>query len=593
MIKSKILLDLLLPKIVEVSGHKGVNILKEKSYTIKLEEMIKKFISDYEDTEIDCGSFQKFIEDDSSINKIINHFNNINTIERNSDKKFVCHISDEAFEFINEEKNIIGNPRINNKVILKKYFNDLISIINRLISDSIGLENRQITNLVMRNNDNNIEIYEDTVEMSEGRIIAKMEELLSKYQVRDIELQEGALIDNQLIKTLTNNDITFDSETKIIIDSNEGDLKGEFIVKYNNFLSCFNSVNEMLDYLHFTQKTIELEPIELRTMVGDKIVQEWKTSEKYDGEVYHLRFTSYGEMKIIEKRLKENIDQEQSKIKLILYPQKIDEYLKIDLENEEFDTILPSIILKIEERQVLADNHAIIILSNKGQEDSYVYIEFIFEINNGIIINTKTNIKSMKKHKALYNLKWLMFMINLKKSKQIYARRVEDSTIAFEANIQTIEGLEYIEKDIQLMKTILYIEKKFNIEFDLPDIIDNDEAKTIFSLVEIIKFGKIKFNISSIEFNFEEDVTLEKINKNDKMMIHFTSDDKYRILNKEIDLGEQLILLPKITVEKVLENKLTIQSPEESKNLVIYKRYYGDYNIEEIFKKENIGIFEN
>ena len=213
----------------------------------------------------------------------------------------------------------------------------------------------------------------------------------------------------------------------------------------------------------------------------------------------------------------------------------------------------------------------------------------IIEMKDGTIISTKINIKPMKKNKVIYNLKCSMFMKKLEQSTKLYARKVEDNSIAFEAYINTQRDKKYIQKDIELMKTIMFIEKELNVEFDLPNRIKNVEIDDIFTLLEIIKSGKVKFPVSSLTFTFDENTTLDKLSKNDKLMLHFTSNDKYEIFNKEIDLGEQLIVLPKVIVKDLQKNKLTIESLECSNNLRIYKKYYADHNIEDNFEKEDNG----
>jgi len=599
MLKEKLLLDMMIPKLIENLTEKGVNVAKEKIYINKLKESIREFNTNFDNTELDCGSFQRFIEDEKNLEKIFNHLNNVDTIERISDKEFVHNISNEAFEFVNREKHRIGHPSIEDKAVFEEYFNDLIAIIDNFIFSQLKLEGKQITNLIIGNAKSNTQTIIQNADMRTNQVLSELGEikelLLTQSDTtrksNNIELSEGVIANNKLMQSLTDSDIAFDSETKIILDSNEGDVKGEFIVKYNDFLANFNSVNGMLNYLYFTRKTIELEPVEFRTMVGDKIIQEWKTDEKYDGKVVKLEFTSYGEMLIIEQRLKETMNQIDCKSKLILCPQDIDEYLKVDLENEDFDTILSNIIFKIQERRILDNNHIVAILSNKGQEDSYIYVELVIEMKDGTIISTKINIKPMKKNKVIYNLKCSMLMKKLEQSTKLYVRKVEDNSIAFEAYIKTQRDKKYIQKDIELMKTIMFIEKELNVEFDLPNRIKNVEIDDIFTLLEIIKSGKVKFPVSSLTFTFDENTTLDKLSKNDKLMFHFTSNDKYEIFNKEIDLGEQLIVLPKVIVKDLQKNKLTIESLEGSNNLIIYKKYYGDHNIEEIFEKEDIGRF--
>lgn len=85
------------------------------------------------------------------------------------------------------------------------------------------------------------------------------------------------------------------------------------------------------------------------------------------------------------------------------------------------------------------------ILSNKGQEDSYIYVELVIEMKDRIIISTK-----------------------------VYARRAENNPIAFEA----------------------YINRQNRIK--------NVEIDDIFTLLEIIESGKVKFLVSSLTFTLKK-----------------------------------------------------------------------------------------
>lgn len=75
-------------------------------------------------------------------------------------------------------------------------------------------------------------------------------------------------------------------------------------------------------------------------------------------------------------------------------------------------------------------------------------------------------------------------------------------------------------------------------------------------------------------------------------LMSFTSNENYEIFNTRIDLGEQLYLLPRVKIIDMQDKEITVETERDSTNLVIYKKYYGEYSLEEITRKENIGKFQ-
>lgn len=571
------MLEVLLSKIVDIFTEKGYEKAKEMFNSFAFKRKINELNEKYSHTELNSDRFKKFITDNNCVSEIINQITKINMV---SDNEFISNLSNQAFNFVNKERKKEGLPHLTDKMIFVDYFTELMNLVYDLKLQQLKFEDKMTINTILKAINDNVErIKMDLPNIIMGKMANIFDNKLNELYLK---LEEGN--NANILQSFISNNLALNIDTKIILDSIEKNIKGEFKVKYDELIANFSSIEEMLNYLNFTQKPIELEPIELRIMIEDKTIYKWKANEKYSGKTITFKFTSYGEVAIISRKLGNNFDHTSDKFKLILYPQEIDQYLKINLENEDFETLLQNIILKVEKREIINDNNFLITISNKDQKDSYINIKFIFEIKNGIIEKTTINTSPYKENDALYILKWLNFMKNMAKSKRLYARAVKDNSILFEAYVQDQHNIREIQNSINLVKDILFIERKLNIKFDFPKEFKEDDINDIYILKKIIEMGKIKFNVSS--FKLELDINPNQIKEDDEFLIYFTTNDKFRIFNKEIDLGEQINILPKVKIKYSEDNKLVFYPLESFHNLRIYKKYYGDYSIEKILEKE-------
>lgn len=403
----------------------------------------------------------------------------------------------------------------------------------------------------------------------------------------NMETQENSFFSTDIKEMLKENCIDIVEQNITSIFNEDGKVKGELIVKYDDFLSKFRNFQQLLNYSYYTQTVIELEPIAFKLYLEGILIKEIIYDKEYTGKVAKINFASYGEVRVITEKFKANEEADKVVSKFVIHPpQRIENAFKVNIESEDFDTILPNIDLKVENRKFIAENHLIATLSNVGQKDSNIYIKFDVEIRQNKVLNTNIQIQPMDKKSALDNLKWLKTIKFLKSVKKILARDCEDKRILFEGNINLNNGGENIEEHIDLLKKILFIEKEFGVTFDISNEIDYETIKDIENLINILKTGKIEMPDFILTINFEANSKYDKLKENEIYMFQLSTSDKYKIFNKELDLGDQVILLEKVKLKNINEDGLTLETQKESKKIRIYKRYYGDYSLQQIKERE-------
>lgn len=465
--------------------------------------------------------------------------------------------------------------------------------LNRLLTEKEHiLESKQL----ICNVENIKEEMVSKYEFKEGnkQILHQMSEMMKLMQINDMDTinsKKNTLFPNHIKELLIENSLDISEKSITSIINSDGKISGELIVKYNDFLSSFKNFQDMLNYSYYTQMVIELEPISFKLKLEDKVIKELIYDKKYKGKVLKLGFTSYGDIKFISETFESVSETEKLVPKLEIHPPKnIEDIVKINIESEDYDTILSNMELRVQSRKLLQDNHLMVSLSNQGQKDSNIFINFDVEMNQGEVIKTDIKLQPMDKQSALDNLKWLKTVRDIKHVRNIIARDCLDGIVLFEGIINFNDDYEQIEEGITIIKKILFIEKKLGIRLDIPYEINNEDIEDIENLVSILETGKIDIPDITLSGQPEELTDLNNLKVDKIYMFEFSSNDKYRILGNELDLGEHVILLEKVKIKDLNEMEFVLETEKESKKIRIYREYYGKYSLEQIKEKEGFCI---
>ena len=162
-----------------------------------------------------------------------------------------------------------------------------------------------------------------------------------------------------------------------------------------------------------------------------------------------------------------------------------------------------------------------------------------------------------KQAKVLYDLNEVISLImggstlvvkDLKEDKVLFKiSDVKDSTFKIDKEFQ------------DLLKKIIVIEEKFQLNFDLPETINHEQVECIFLLNHIIEKGELTFNITGeteiVVANKEGAENLIKICEEkgylDKLSIVDLKNEEFVLFNKNLDLGEVHLCYPKVFIKNI------------------------------------------
>lgn len=149
-----ILTSLIIPSYIGAVISKKFQNVDDKKLEKKLLEEIGTFNEKFNNTELDCNSFQEFIEKNDIMNEIMDYIlGEKSSIEY---KKFICSIVKEAEIFVNSQKVKINHSELYDNRLILEYFEGLVDILMSIRYDSLSFrEKSQVS--ILRNDIANIE----------------------------------------------------------------------------------------------------------------------------------------------------------------------------------------------------------------------------------------------------------------------------------------------------------------------------------------------------------------------------------------------------------------------------------------------------
>lgn len=570
--------SLLAPNIAGIILSGAKDKVKEIQIEKELNQVIMNLNLKYENQEIDCGTFEKFLYENMEIIK--GYFINLNSANYKIDSIFIDEISEKAIKFINHEKEKINYPKLKDESIIKQYFKELFLDINNIIESNLSLADKVTINAINRNMNDN---YNDLKEQSD-----KMLEILKIIQ-NSTNQDKSNTLDKELINKLKNNNISFCEEVSIKIEHSNHEVKGIFLVKYNKFLSKFKNLSEVLNYSYLTQKPVTLEPVAFKLIIDGDIIQEFKYPNEDDSLLIPLEFNSEGGIEIATGYFENNKNENTVLSELTIIPQEKSFDKSIRLENENFETIIDNLNVKIEDI-ITKDDITTTVISNKHQENSQVHITFKPSIDrDGNIVSNSTNFEIVDPSNALSIMYWINVMIKVKQSTLLRARMIDGNDLLFEGVFNFDDNIDLeVEKD--LIQKILYIENKLETTFNIPNKPIVNYEDDINYLKSTLDTGIGRINISSLSMDNKDNRLQESISKDTKVLLNFISNDKFEIFNKEIDLGEKMVIITEACMRECSEREIIMDVCQDSTNISVSKKFYkGDFDVKSILQEQNLG----
>lgn len=291
--------------------------------------------------------------------------------------------------------------------------------------------------------------------------------------------------------------------------------------------------------------------------------------------------------------LKSFNNQNSLELKEVSSGKVIEQFIRTNIYNDSYDLLLGNVSLAVERRQHIGNKKVHVSLSNINQPDFFVYIKFELILDGVKVVNTKIRVAPMHKDNPLHQLMFLKFADKLKVSDKLIAYNIESGKSIFEGTVTAQDISNYTKEEIEYIKNIIEIERKLDINIKLPEISEQEDITNINNLYTIISTGRLELPELTMTYTFNESISSQEISKENIFLLSFISNDKYEIFNLKLDLGEKLYILPRIQVIDLQDTEMTVKSVGESKNIVIYKRFYGDYTLKDIMEKEKIGKFKS
>lgn len=385
-------------------------------------------------------------------------------------------------------------------------------------------------------------------------------------------------------------------------------IRGRCIFELSNEFSGFNTFSEIAKYSYLKQKDIRLNVISYEIKIGNKTIQTFKSDYKGNGPYGIFDFSTNAEIEVFVGEEKSDL----RKSELTIIPSEFPPPFFVNIENENYQTLCPSIQFRLEEISEFS-NMVTFVLSNKEQTDNPILIKLIMTVSNcdGNHTGSHTVISNKMKfelrHQSTYhNFIYYKLLNDLRKSKEIIFRDIESAKVfAWGKSFRIFEDVD-IESQFRLWENILCLEKEFKIGFTIPEEIPNSECQKVHDLYNIIKSGiisyrkkgKMSFSMKPVN-NLEEFVRKAK-EKNITLVIQ-QNNVEIDIFGQTVNLGEKYSIYQKLTLENISELEryaheesineeiqLRFQLEENGIEKNIYPRYYGINKLKEIMEKECI-----
>lgn len=449
------------------------------------------------------------LSDEEFVDEIMKGFK-ISIYNRENIKKILIYISKKAFETFNELKN----------------------------PENIKLKNSLIKEI--RQNRYEIIKVEDNVEKmikANGVLAEEVHEINDKIDQVLLSQEEGSKIINTGI--LSKDDIELlqagNYSIKLIAGTEEDYfcISTEIKIKLSKF--NFDSFEEFISYLRFTGKQAEFEVYRMQIKDHNgKVINEYK-DESYTDFSISLPLVYVKEMEL--KKL--NFQS----MKVLIKPQF--DYIKLQLENSEGDVIVPNKKYKIEREN--KDDSVVAHMLDKfsdGQLITNLEVELFNADPLKVVIRIQINQRIPDRVSGtleLYNL-----LDKIYNSEEIIGRDIEEDRIVMKGKgflSNDEETIESLKARSIFYKKLRVLENAFNIRFNIPEIIEEEEVVNVFQICDLLEKGVIrtsggKLTIKPNQIQMEQG-TFEDLAQH-KSIVFLCHYQKIEVLNIEIPMANYL-----------------------------------------------------
>jgi hypothetical protein len=266
----------------------------------------------------------------------------------------------------------------------------------------------------------------------------------------------------------------------------------------------------------------------------------------------------------------------------VIIPRELPPPIKIKVVKEN-ETILDYIELNLSDIE-----KEYIVLDNSKQETSKFLVTLRIdkhafindnEQNDGLLnVNTKFNLSIKEGHQGniLANYKILHFILGTLKNQNMSFVNLETGgnfAVVNNYSAENKESISDIERDLELIKDLMAIEKHFNIEFVLPEKIEKDDYECIDILLSVLrnKERKGKFNDLILDYSQKDGLQdlIKKAENLDKLLFKMNTEIKVELFDQTVTDIIQEDTLDNLIIEDVEKVKRKLSDMEDGETIKV------------------------
>lgn len=466
---------------------------------------------------------------DNNIEKLLERCYNTDSDYNLSDEEFVDDITKSFKISIYNRQSI---KRILSYISKKAFesFNELKDPENIILRNIITKETRENRYHIIRIKNNTEKIIKDN-----GTIGSEVHEINSKIdRILDLQEKEGSIINSG---TLSEEDIELiqDGNYSIkLVAKTEEDyfcISTEIKVKLSEF--NFDSFEQFISYLRFAGKQAEFEVYHMQIKDHNgKIINEYK-DESYKDFSINLPLVYVREVELNKFNFQN--------MRVLIKPQF--DYIKLQLENEEGDVLVPNKKYKIEREN---KGNSIVAYMLDEFSDGQLITNFEIEILsiNPLRIVTHIQINQRIPGRVSGTIELYNLLEKIYSSEKVIGRDIEEDRIVMQGSLpNSKETVKCLKESRMFYKKLRKLENVFNVRFNIPEIIEEEEVINVFRICDLLEKGVIKTSGGKITLNSDqiqiEQGSVEELikHKHIVLMYHY---QKIEVLNVEIPIARFL-----------------------------------------------------
>ncbi|MDP2842361.1 MAG: hypothetical protein Q8O06_01805, partial [Acetobacterium sp.] len=347
-------------------------------------------------------------------------------------------------------------------------------------------------------------------------------------------------------------------------------------------ISKFNTLSDYIEYVNFCGEVKEINVLQVEIFDSKSCLLRKPVANVKIKPMIFLGSYFSGSINLSTLTQLDNLDHLTLRI---TPPQTI---LEVDIEDSIGKKILTNLNFKIS-RKVLLDHEVEIILRDEDSNPD-VFIELCMillqnKVNKSVFRIKMKDFNSPHSRYAFYDYADRMNSSNSLKIRDIHSKIIlltAQSTISMD-NVGDIKSM------VDFYRKVIYLQDQFNVRFDMPGTIYDDEVRRVDSLCELISRGYVLEQIKGFNFDTENIVLgdFERLSEQKTPTLFQCNFVYIKLFNCNLNFEKNLIcIVPRALITKSRNNGYDLIP--QTKVLLIFEPIYGEFNVFEVIKKHGL-----